>query len=146
MRDAEIMALIARDHEFRVRFGARKMWLHLRAQSHEVARCTVKRLMADHGWSVALRGNWARVPGHPDARTGENSAMLCSQPCVGASRSFVSCASRAGWMVADVDVTGPRARDGWTGRNRVRQRGRAGVSGWSGRPVRFRSHPPRRST
>lgn len=38
LRDAEILELIraARDHRFRVRFGARKMWLHLRAQGHDV--------------------------------------------------------------------------------------------------------------
>jgi putative transposase len=34
LRDAEIVELIraGREHRFRVRFGARKMWLHLRAQ------------------------------------------------------------------------------------------------------------------
>ncbi|MFC7496189.1 IS3 family transposase, partial [Nocardioides sp. CPCC 206349] len=39
LRDAEILELIrvAREHRFRARFGARKMWLHLRAQGHEVA-------------------------------------------------------------------------------------------------------------
>ena len=72
LRDAEILALIAqaRDHKFRVRFGARKMWLHLRAQGHEVARCTVERLMADQGWSGALRGKKHRttIPAPADAR------------------------------------------------------------------------------
>ena len=40
LREAEILALIAaaRDHKFRRRFGARKMWLHLRTQGHDVAR------------------------------------------------------------------------------------------------------------
>jgi putative transposase len=72
LRDAETLALIAqaRDHKFRVRFGARKMWLHLRAQGHEVARCTVERLMADQGWSGALRGKKHRttIPAPADAR------------------------------------------------------------------------------
>ena len=42
LRDAEILELIAaaRQHKFRVRFGARKMWLHLRSNGHDVARCT----------------------------------------------------------------------------------------------------------
>jgi putative transposase len=63
LRDVEVTALIAaaRDHKFRVRFGARKMWLHLRAQGHDVARCTVERLMAAQGWSGALRGKKIRT-------------------------------------------------------------------------------------
>jgi putative transposase len=71
LREAEILELIgvARKHRFRVRFGARKMWLYLRAQGHEVARCTVERLMADQGWTGALRGKKVRTtiaaPGDP---------------------------------------------------------------------------------
>lgn len=63
LRDAEIVELIraAREHRFRVRFGARKMWLHLRTQGHDVARCTVERLMAAQGWSGALRGKQPRT-------------------------------------------------------------------------------------
>jgi putative transposase len=72
LRDAEILALIehARRHKFRVRFGARKMWLHLRTQGHDVARCTVERLMATQGWTGALRGKKIRttVPAPEDAR------------------------------------------------------------------------------
>ena len=72
VRDAEVLALIAeaRDHRFRVRFGARKMWLHLRAQGHDVARCTVERLMAAQGWTGALRGKKHRttIPAPDDAR------------------------------------------------------------------------------
>jgi putative transposase len=63
LREAEILELIreAREHRFRVRFGARKMWLHLRTQGHEVARCTVERLMASQGWTGALRGKQIRT-------------------------------------------------------------------------------------
>jgi putative transposase len=63
VRDAEIVALIAaaREHRFRVRFGARKMWLHLRSSGHNVARCTVERLMAAQGWTGALRGKKHRT-------------------------------------------------------------------------------------
>jgi putative transposase len=44
VRDAEIVELIrdAREQRFVARFGARKMWLYLRRQGHEVARCTVE--------------------------------------------------------------------------------------------------------
>jgi putative transposase len=63
LRDAEILELIAhaRDHRFRRRFGARKMWLYLRTQGHDVARCTVERLMTAEGWSGALRGKKPRT-------------------------------------------------------------------------------------
>ena len=75
LRDAEVTALIAeaRDHRFRVRFGARKMWLHLRAQGHDVARCTVERLMREQGWSGALRGKQHRttIASEDDQRPGD---------------------------------------------------------------------------
>jgi putative transposase len=72
LRDAEILALIeqARRHRFACRFGARKMWLHLRANGHDVARCTVERLMAQQGWAGALRGKKPRttIPAPADPR------------------------------------------------------------------------------
>jgi len=72
LRDVEVIELIAsaRAHRFRVRFGARKMWLHLRTQGHDVARCTVERLMAQQGWSGALRGKKPRttIPAAGDPR------------------------------------------------------------------------------
>lgn len=63
MRDAEITELIgvAREHRFVARFGARKMWLHLRRQGHDVARCTIERLMTANGWQGALRGKRVRT-------------------------------------------------------------------------------------
>ena len=72
LRDAEIIDLIAtaREHKFRARFGARKMWLHLRSNGHDVARCTVERLMAAQGWAGALRGKKPKttIPAAEDAR------------------------------------------------------------------------------
>ena len=49
LRDAEIVELMseARKNRFVARLGARKMWLHLRARGHDVARCTVERLMRE---------------------------------------------------------------------------------------------------
>lgn len=63
LRDAEVLELIAaaRANRFTARFGARKMWLHLRRQGHEVARCTVERLMTQQGWVGALRGKQVRT-------------------------------------------------------------------------------------
>ncbi|MFG3403744.1 IS3 family transposase [Streptomyces sp. NPDC048142] len=57
VRDTELKALI---HEvfttnYRV-YGARKIWRELNRQGHEVARCTVERLMRDLGIAGAVRG------------------------------------------------------------------------------------------
>lgn len=56
-RDAEIVAVIAAERSRQrllARFGSRKMWLHLRRQGHDVARCTVERLYGQQGWEGAL--------------------------------------------------------------------------------------------
>ena len=37
--------------------GSRKMWIRLRGKGHDVARCTVERLMRAHGWEGARYGN-----------------------------------------------------------------------------------------
>jgi putative transposase len=43
------------------RLGARKMWLHLRGQGHDVARCTIERLYRQQGWVGALRRRRLKV-------------------------------------------------------------------------------------
>ncbi|MFB7216638.1 IS3 family transposase [Streptomyces sp. NPDC056255] len=57
VRDAALKELITEVHEanFRV-YGARKVWRELHRQGHEVARCTVERLMRDLGITGAVRG------------------------------------------------------------------------------------------
>ena len=40
-------------------YGAVKMWAHLRREGIEVARCTVERLMREHGWRGLTRGGRA---------------------------------------------------------------------------------------
>jgi putative transposase len=58
LRDVEIVMLIEAERDrqkFVARFGARKMWLHLRGQGHDVARCTIERLYRQQGWVGALR-------------------------------------------------------------------------------------------
>jgi len=72
-RDAELVAVIEAERakqRFVARFGARKMWLHLRRHGHDVARCTVERLMASMGVAGALRGKKPRttVPDAADHR------------------------------------------------------------------------------
>jgi putative transposase len=58
VRDDELVTLIEAERErqkFIRRFGARKMWLHLRGQGHDVARCTIERLYGAQGWVGATR-------------------------------------------------------------------------------------------
>ncbi len=42
-------------------YGSRKMWAHLNRQGIQVARCTVERLMADHGWQGVRRRRKVRT-------------------------------------------------------------------------------------
>jgi putative transposase len=68
-RDAELMALISTQREkkkFVARLGARKLWLHLRSHGHDVARCTVERLMAQMGIQGAVRGPRKPITTRPD--------------------------------------------------------------------------------
>jgi putative transposase len=70
-RDDEIVAVITAERDrqkLHARFGARKMWLHLRSRGHEVARCTIERIYREQGWSGAQRRKSVRttIPG-PDA-------------------------------------------------------------------------------
>lgn len=42
-------------------YGARKVWVALNRAGHRVARCTVERLMRDHGLAGAVRGKVKRT-------------------------------------------------------------------------------------
>ena len=42
-------------------YGARRVWLTLRREGHEIARCTVERLMADMGIAGVQRGRRPRT-------------------------------------------------------------------------------------
>jgi len=71
--DSAVAALIAAQREqYRSAraLGSRKMWLRLRGQGHDVARCTVERVMRAHGWEGARRGRRVRttVPADHAAR------------------------------------------------------------------------------
>jgi putative transposase len=62
VRDEKLKALIVTVYDENYRcYGARKMWLHLRQAGHEVARCTVERLMAVLGLQGARRGKVKRT-------------------------------------------------------------------------------------
>jgi putative transposase len=61
-RDAELTAAIKTIHadNYGV-YGARKIWHELRRQGHQVARCTVERLMRQAGLSGVVRGRKIRT-------------------------------------------------------------------------------------
>ena len=48
--------------------GSRKLWIRLRGQGHDVARCTVERVMREQGWEGARYGSKHKTtiadPGH----------------------------------------------------------------------------------
>ena len=63
LRDEQLTAVIAAERagsRHVAGLGARKMWLRLRSQGHDVARCTVERLMGQMGVTGLTRG--ARPP------------------------------------------------------------------------------------
>ena len=77
LADAALVAVIRAQREdkktgaFVQTLGARKMWIRLRGQGHDVARCTVERVMREQGWEGAAYGSKHRTtiphPGHDRA-------------------------------------------------------------------------------
>jgi len=62
LRDTQLIELIAAEraaNRFVAGLGARKMWLRLRSKGHDVARCTIERLMTQMGVSGVVRGRRA---------------------------------------------------------------------------------------
>ena len=63
LRDAELVAIITAQRadtktgKFVQTLGSRKLWIRLRGQGHEVARCTVERIMREQGWEGARYGS-----------------------------------------------------------------------------------------
>ena len=58
LRDEQLMELITEEraaNRFVAGLGARKMWLRLRSKGHDVARCTVERLMGQLGVAGVTR-------------------------------------------------------------------------------------------
>ncbi len=79
LRDEQVAALLRAEREdpktgkFASTLGSGKMWLHLRSKNHDVARCTIERLMRQNGWEGAAYGCKHRTtigdpkqPRHPD--------------------------------------------------------------------------------
>lgn len=61
--DAELVEVITAQREdkktgkFVATLGSRKLWIRLRGQGHDVARCTVERIMGEQGWEGARYGS-----------------------------------------------------------------------------------------
>ena len=67
LRDAELVEVIRAQREdpktgrFVQTLGSRKLWIRLRGQGQEVARCTVERVMREQGWEGAQYGSKHRT-------------------------------------------------------------------------------------
>lgn len=103
VRDEGLKELIAQAYDENYRcYGARKMWLHLRGAGHDVARCTVERLMAEMGLRGALRGKVKRTtladPAAPRAKdlVRRNFNPLAPNKLWVADFTYVS--TLAGWV------------------------------------------------
>ena len=60
LRDEQVTELIGAERAsspFVATLGSRKMWLRLRGKGHDIARCTVERLMRAQGWEGASYGS-----------------------------------------------------------------------------------------
>lgn len=63
LADAELVDVITAAREdkktskFVATLGSRKRWIRLRGQGHDVARCTVERIMGEQGWEGARYGS-----------------------------------------------------------------------------------------
>jgi putative transposase len=92
LRDAELIALIEAEragNRFVAGLGARKMWLRLRSQGHDVARCTVERLYRQLGISGITRAKGPRT-------TTPNPAA--ERPADLVDRQFVASRPNALWV------------------------------------------------
>ena len=67
LRDAELVDIITAQRadkktgKFVATLGSRKSWIRLRGQGHDVARCTVERIMREQGWEGARYGSKHRT-------------------------------------------------------------------------------------
>ena len=83
--DAALSEVIAVEHAANYSaYGARKLWKHLHRLGHPVARCTVERLMREHGLRGVVRGRAKRttIPGKDGHRAGDlvNRAFTATAP------------------------------------------------------------------
>jgi putative transposase len=93
LRDEQLIALIEAErasNRFVAGLGARKMWLRLRSQGHDVARCTIERLMAQMGIAGVVRGRRPVRTTTPDP--------ACERPLDLVDRRFVASRPNQLWV------------------------------------------------
>ncbi|MCR1981397.1 IS3 family transposase [Cellulosimicrobium cellulans] len=61
VRDEQLRNVVFEEWSKRQVLGARKLWLRLRRDGHDIARCTVERLMGELGITGVVRGKARRV-------------------------------------------------------------------------------------
>ena len=107
LRDAEVAELIATERgpeaASRQTLGSRKMWIRLRGQGHDVARCTVERIMREHGWEGARYGS--KHPDH-DRRPAAHRVTRSGRPRLQHRPRRIGC----GWPTLPTCRPGP----GWS--------------------------------
>ena len=98
-RDAQLTGSIRRiwDENFRV-YGARKVWRQLHREGIPVARCTVERLMHQHGLCGVVRGRKKRTTFPAD---------IAERPLDRVKRQFVASRPNQLW-IADFTYSTPR--------------------------------------
>jgi putative transposase len=77
-RDQQVTQLIRAERDgsrFVAALGSRKLWLWLRGQGHDVARCTVERIMRTNGWEGAQYGRKPRTT-FPDPTTSRAADLV----------------------------------------------------------------------
>jgi putative transposase len=92
VRDAELIALIETERSqsrFVAGLGARKMWLRLRSQGHDVARCTVERLFREMGIAGVSRAKQPRTT-TPDPKADRPTDLV--------DRQFVATSPNQLWV------------------------------------------------
>jgi transposase InsO family protein len=106
LRDAELVPVIRKVHTDNIGvYGARKVWAEVNRKGHDVARCTVERLMRAEG----LRG----ISREKTRKTTTSKGAETERPADLVERQFVAQAPNQLW-VADLTA---RTRDGSTPRS-----------------------------
>lgn len=78
LRDEQVSELIRSERarsKLVAGLGSRKMWLRLRGQGHDVARCTIERLYRANGWEGAQYGKKPRTT-IPDERAARAADLV----------------------------------------------------------------------
>jgi putative transposase len=102
VRDAGLTRVIEQVHEDNYGvYGVRKMWHELNRKGHEVARCTVERLMRTAGLRGVLRDKSPRTT-KPAPETGRPTDLV--------ERDFTATRPNALWVA---DITYIRTSQGW---------------------------------